>query len=101
MDFGRAVSLPGRFSLRWEAHNIEAQCEVRRIEGGSVGVLFLCGAGAEIARIKELEDKAQAQKTSRTIDAVAAAPLAFVPPVAPALVSEGASLVQRFRAARR
>ncbi len=50
IEFPSAVSLPARFSLRWEEIGVSAECEVRYTEGARVTVGFISDQSQMIAR---------------------------------------------------
>ena len=50
LEFGEPVSLPSCIRLVWEGSSLEADCEVRHIQGTRVGVQFRGDAGTRIVK---------------------------------------------------
>ena len=48
LDFGEPVALPPRIRVVWEGSSVEAECDVRHVQGIRAGVQFLGTIGAQI-----------------------------------------------------
>lgn len=48
LDFGRPITLPSRFALKWDGSGVTANCEVRHAWETGVGVQFTASIESEI-----------------------------------------------------
>lgn len=99
LDFGRPITLPSRFALKWDGSGVTAHCEVRHAWETGVGVQFTSsmeseiGSGAKAAtpssrgsvlRHAPAQEELQSDVDEETETEAAAASASAIPPPLPA-----------------